>query len=117
MLDAEGKSLNHVIELEVQDDILVERVSGRFSCAKCGAGYHDSFKQPKVAGTCDECGSQQFKRRDDDNASTVSKRLEQYHEMTAPLLPYYKAKGLLRGVDGMAEIDAVTAQLRDVVAK
>lgn len=117
MLDAEGKSLDHVIELEVQDDILVERVSGRFSCAKCGAGYHDSFKQPKVAGTCDECGSQQFKRRDDDNASTVSKRLEQYHEMTAPLLPYYKAKGLLRGVDGMAEIDAVTAQLKDVVAK
>jgi adenylate kinase len=115
MLADEGKSLDHVIELEVQDDILVERVSGRFSCAKCGAGYHDSFRQPKVAGTCDECGSQQFKRRDDDNASTVSKRLEQYHEMTAPLLPYYKAKGLLRGVDGMAEINAVTAQLKSVV--
>lgn len=116
MLAEEGKSLDAVIELEVNDAILVERISGRFSCAKCGAGYHDSFKQPKQAGTCDECGSTEFKRRDDDNAATVAKRLEQYHAMTAPLLPYYEAKGLLKSIDGMAPIGDVTNHLKALVS-
>lgn len=116
MLAEEGKSLDAVIELEVNDAILVERISGRYSCAKCGAGYHDSFKKPAKDGVCDCCGSTEFKRREDDNASTVAKRLEQYHAMTAPLLPYYKAKGLLKGVDGMAAIDEVTRQLKALVA-
>lgn len=111
MLEAEGKHLDYVIELEVNDAILVDRISGRFSCGKCGAGYHDTHKTPKEAGVCDECGSTQFKRREDDNAETVAKRLEAYHNMTAPLLPYYESKKVLRGVDGMADIDEVSRQL------
>lgn len=111
MLDAEGKHLDHVIELEVNDDILVDRISGRYSCAKCGAGYHDRHKQPAKDGICDECGATTFNRREDDNATTVSKRLESYHNMTAPLLPYYESKGVLKGVDGMADIEEVSRQL------
>lgn len=117
MLKEEGKSLDFVIELEVNDNILVERISGRYACAKCGAGYHDAFKQPAVAGVCDACGSTEFTRRADDNAETVSKRLEQYHAMTAPLLPFYEAKGQLKSVDGMASIDEVTRQLEAVLAE
>lgn len=116
MLAEEGRQLDFVIELEVDDAVLVERISGRFSCAKCGAGYHDTFKMPKQEGVCDMCGSTEFKRREDDNASTVAKRLEQYHNMTAPLLPYYESKGLLQSIDGMAAIDEVTAQLEAVLA-
>lgn len=115
MLEKEGKALDHVIELSVDDKILVERISGRFSCAKCGAGYHDSFKKPKKDSTCDQCGSTQFKRRDDDNASTVAKRLEAYHNMTAPLLPYYEACGVLESVDGMADIEEVSSQLKAIL--
>lgn len=115
MLQEEGKELQHVIELEVDDEILVDRISGRFACAKCGAGYHDSFKQPKKEGVCDVCGSTEFKRREDDNASTVAKRLESYHLMTAPLLPYYEAREILKSVDGMADIDDVSRQLKAVV--
>lgn len=115
MLAEEGRRLDFVIELEVNDDVLVERISGRYSCAKCGAGYHDTFKQPAKAGICDVCGSTEFRRREDDNAETVARRLEQYHAMTAPLLPYYEAKGLLKSVDGMAPIDKVTAQLRAIL--
>ena len=115
MLAEEGKQLDVVIELQVNDAVLVERVSGRFSCAKCGAGYHDNFKQPAQAGVCDVCGSTEFKRREDDNAETVANRLKQYHEMTAPLLPYYQAKELLKKVDGMAPIEEVTAQLKAIV--
>lgn len=116
MLAEEDKSLDFVIELEVDDAILVDRVSGRYCCAKCGAGYHDLFCKPKIEGVCDSCGATEFKRREDDNAQTVAKRLEQYHSMTAPLLPYYKHKGLLKGVDGMAAIDEVTTQLKAVIA-
>lgn len=117
MLSAEGKSLDHVIELKVDDQKLVERIVGRFSCKKCGAGYHDSFKQPKQEGVCDACGSTEFSRRDDDKEETVSKRLKAYHDQTAPLLPYYAQKGVLATVDGMADIDAVTAQIEQILHK
>lgn len=115
MLAGCGKSLDVVVELAVDDKILVDRISGRFSCAKCGAGFHDHFKKPKKDGECDVCGAKEFKRREDDRAETVAKRLEAYHQMTAPLLPYYKAKGKLRSIDGMAAIDDVTAALEAVV--
>ncbi len=115
MMAEEKRKLDYVIELKVDDQALIERICGRFACAKCGAGYHDTFKQPKVEGVCDCCGSTEFSRRKDDNESTVANRLEQYHEMTAPLLPYYEAKGILRQVDGMAAIDAVTAELTSII--
>lgn len=115
MLAEENKHLDTVIELKVDDKQLVERIAGRFSCAKCGAGYHDSFKQPKKSGVCDECGSTEFSRREDDKAETVSKRLEAYHRQTAPLLPYYQKKGVLKGVDGMADITDVTRQIDSII--
>jgi adenylate kinase len=108
--------LDAVIELQVDDDALVERVSGRFTCASCGAGYHDRFKRPKVEGVCDVCGGKEFKRRADDNAETVRARLEAYHRQTAPLLPYYDERGVLRRVDGMAAIDEVTRQIDRALA-
>jgi adenylate kinase len=109
---AERKSgLTAVIELEVEDEALVERISGRFACAKCGAGYHDRFKPTTVAGVCDVCGGNDFVRRKDDTPETVRARLKAYHGQTAPLLPYYRDKRLLLSVDGMAEIDRVTDQL------
>lgn len=111
MLSKEGKRLDAVIELKVDDAALVTRIAGRFSCAKCGAGYHDSFKQPKKSGICDQCGNTEFSRRDDDKAETVAKRLEAYHRQTAPLLPYYRQKGTLQTVDGMADIGEVTRQI------
>ncbi len=116
MLGLKNTPLHHVIELQVDDAALVERISGRFTCAKCGEGYHDRFKLPRVAGTCDNCGCQDFLRRSDDNAETVRARLEAYHRQTAPLLPYYASNGLLRVVDGMAEMDAVAAQIETVLA-
>jgi adenylate kinase len=105
-----------VIELKVDDGEMVARISGRYSCGKCGAGFHDTFKQPKVAGVCDSCGGTEFKRREDDRAETVAKRLEAYHAQTAPILPYYSAKGTLKTIDGMADIDDVTASLRALLA-
>lgn len=111
MLADEKKHLDFVIELAVRDRELVERITGRFSCKKCGAGYHDGFKQTKAAGVCDECGATEFVRREDDKAETVEKRLSAYHAQTAPLLPYYRSKGMLTQVDGMADIDEVTAQI------
>ncbi len=116
MLGLKGTPLHHVIELQVDDAALVDRISGRFTCAKCGEGYHDRFKLPRAAGTCDNCGCQDFVRRSDDNAETVRARLEAYHRQTAPLLPYYAANGLLRVVDGMAEMGAVAAQIETVLA-
>ena len=115
MLAQKGQKLDHVIEMKVVDDILVERICGRYSCAKCGAGYHDSFQKPKVAGVCDGCGGTEFKRRADDNAETVKTRLAQYHDQTAPILPYYQGKGILKSVDGMAEIGEVTRQLEAIL--
>ena len=115
MLAEKGQKLDHVIEMKVIDDVLVERICGRYSCAKCGAGYHDSFQKPKVAGVCDGCGGTEFKRRADDNAETVKTRLAQYHAQTAPILPYYQGKGILKSVDGMADIGEVTRQLEAIL--
>jgi len=115
MLEEKGLRLDRVIEMEVVDDALIERLTGRFSCAQCGAGYHDRFKRPKVDGVCDECGSRQFTRRNDDNRETVTSRLEAYHALTAPLLPYYRAKGILETVDGLANIDEVTRQIETLL--
>jgi adenylate kinase len=107
MLAERGLALDHVIEMTVDDEALIERIAGRFTCAACGAGYHDRFKPTKIAGICDNCGGKQFNRRVDDKAETVRARLEVYNGQTAPLLPYFRAKGKLRSVDGMASIDAV----------
>ena len=115
MLNDMNVKLDHVIEMKVDDAVLVERISGRYSCAKCGAGYHDSFQKPQTEGICDSCGSTEFTRRKDDNAETVASRLEAYHAQTAPLLPYYDGKGALKSVDGMAEIDEVTRQIEAVL--
>jgi adenylate kinase len=111
MLVERGLALDAAIEFAVDDDALVERISGRFACANCGALYHDTAKPPAVAGVCDVCGGTEFTRRADDNAETVRARLRSYHEQTAPLLPYYRAKGLLVTVDGMAEIDDVSDEI------
>ncbi|MEK0085724.1 adenylate kinase [Benzoatithermus flavus] len=112
MLAERGLALDAVVEIRVDNEALVERIAGRFSCAKCGAGYHDKFKPTKVPGVCDECGGTEFVRRKDDNAETVKQRLAAYEAQTAPLLPYYRAKGLVRTVDGMASIEEVTAAIR-----
>jgi adenylate kinase len=109
LLDQRDERLDAVLELAVDDDALVDRISGRFACARCGAGYHDRFKQPEVEGVCDVCGSRDFVRREDDTPETVRARLNAYHAQTAPLLPYYRDKGLLAAVDGMAEIDDVSS--------
>lgn len=111
LLSDKGLALDAVLELRVPDSLLVDRITGRFTCGKCGAGYHDSFKKPKVEGVCDACGATDFKRRADDNAETVTSRLEAYHAQTAPLLPFYEGKGLLTVVDGTLPIDEVTRQL------
>ena len=107
--------LDAVIELKVDEAILVERISGRFTCAKCGEGYHDKFKLPKADSVCDVCGSTEFTRRQDDMAETVHARLEAYNAQTAPILPYYKAQGRLFSVDGMAEMDEVERQIEAVL--
>lgn len=111
ILGKHQRTLDHVIELSVDEDKLVERIVGRFTCANCGAGYHDTFKMPKVADTCDVCGSHEFKRRPDDNEETVRTRMAEYRAKTQPILPYYEAKGLVSRVDGMADIDQVGAAI------
>lgn len=117
MLARKGSKIDGVIELAVDEDALVERISGRFACAKCGAGYHDMFKQPKTKGVCDVCGGTEFTRRKDDNAETVKARLKAYREQTAPILPHYRKKGLLQQVDGMADPGTVTRQIEGVLSK
>ena len=109
LLAERGRKLDWVIELDVDEDALVDRITGRFTCAKCNAGYHDRYKLPKVPGLCDVCGSDQFRRRPDDNEEAVRTRMAEYRAKTAPILPFYEAKGLVRRVDGMAEIGAVGA--------
>ena len=111
LLAERGRSLDHVIELEVEEDALVRRIVGRFTCAKCGAPYHDEYKRPLVEGACDVCGSDEFKRRPDDNEETVRRRMAEYRAKTAPILPYYEERGLVRRVDGMAPVDEVAAQI------
>lgn len=117
LLAERGLALDHVIELEVDEDALVDRISGRFTCAKCNEGYHDRYKQPKVADTCDVCGSHEFKRRPDDNAETVRTRLAEYRAKTAPILPYYEAKGLVARVDGMTDIEDVTSSIDRILGE
>jgi len=109
--------IDRVIEMQVNDDALVERITGRFTCAKCGAGYHDKHQRPKKDGVCDQCGGATFIRRADDKEETVRARLGAYHAQTAPLLPYYRARGVLVAVDGMAPIDEVTRQMQAVVSE
>jgi adenylate kinase len=116
MLTEKGLQLDYVVEMKADDDALVERICGRLSCAKCGAGYHDSFKQPRQPGVCDVCHGTEFIRRGDDNEATVRRRLQAYHAQTAPILPYYEEKGILARVDGMAEIDEVARQIEGVLA-
>ena len=111
LLAERGRSLDHVIELVVDEDALVQRITGRFTCAKCGAGYHDVFKRPKVDSVCDVCGSNEYIRRPDDNEQTVRTRLAEYRAKTAPILPYYEERGLVRRVDGMGTLDEVAAEI------
>ena len=111
MLAKRHATLDKVLSLEVDDEAMVERISGRFTCAKCGEGYHDTFKRPKVDGVCDVCGAREFTRRADDNAETVRKRLEAYHAQTRPIIGYYDQRGLVRRIDGMQPIDAVTEEM------
>jgi adenylate kinase len=107
LLAERGRKLNYVIELVVDEEALVDRITGRYTCANCGAGYHDSFHTPKVEGTCDVCGGHEFKRRPDDNEQTVRTRMAEYRAKTAPILPFYEEKGLVRRVDGMANVEEV----------
>ena len=107
LLGERGRQLDHVIELVVEEEALVERIIGRSTCANCGAPYHDQFHPPKTAGTCDICGAHEFKRRPDDNEQTVRTRMAEYRAKTAPILPYYEARGLVRRVDGMRSVEEV----------
>ena len=115
ILERHGRKLDHVIELGVDEDALVERITGRFTCAECGAGYHDTFNQPKTEGVCDKCGSTEFKRRPDDNEETVRHRMQVYRSETAPILPGYEARGIVSRVDGMASIEDVTHAIDSIL--
>jgi adenylate kinase len=115
LLAERGRKLDYVIELVVDEEALVDRITGRFTCVKCGASYHDTFKLPAVEGTCDVCGNRDFKRRPDDNEQTVRTRMAEYRAKTAPILPFYEDKGLVRRVDGMANVEAVAAAIDAVL--
>ena len=117
MLAEKGLVLDHVIELVVDEDALVDRITGRFTCGNCGEGYHDRFKLPKTEGVCDVCGASNFKRRADDNASTVRQRMAEYRAKTAPIIPHYEGRGIVARVDGMASMDEVAAAIDAVVAR
>jgi adenylate kinase len=115
LLAERGRHLHHVIELAVDEEALVERITGRFTCAGCGSGYHDSFRPTKVPGVCDVCGSTEFKRRPDDNEQTVRTRMEEYRRKTAPILPFYDARGLVRRVNGMGSVEEVAAEIDSIL--
>jgi adenylate kinase len=115
LLASKKLKLDAVIELKVDDAALTERITGRFTCAKCGTGYHDTFKEPRVLGVCDVCGSDEFVRRADDSRETVTARLVAYHRQTAPIIPHYRESGLLRTVDGMADIDEVSREIEQAL--
>jgi adenylate kinase len=117
ILSERDRTLDHVIELEVNEDALVERITGRYTCASCGKGYHDTFEQPREPGVCDRCGGTEFKRRPDDNEETVRTRMAEYRAKTAPILPIYEARGIVSRVDGMADMDAVTASIEAVLGR
>ena len=116
MLAEHGKKLDHVILMEVEEAALVDRIAGRFTCQACGASYHEHYKRPAVEGVCDVCGSTDLVHRADDRPEAVATRLAAYRNQTAPILPYYRARGILRSVDGMAEIDEVTREIEAVIA-
>ncbi len=116
LLSKAGRTLDHVIELVVDEDALVDRITGRYTCAKCNAGYHDRHLKPTVDGVCDSCGSTEFKRRTDDNEESVRTRMAEYRGKTAPILPIYEARGLVRKIDGMADIADVSAAIESIVA-
>jgi len=115
ILESRGRKLDHVVELEVNEDALVERITGRYTCASCGKGYHDTFEKPVVEGTCDKCGGHEFKRRPDDNEETVRTRMAEYRAKTAPILPIYEERGIVARVDGMAEMDEVTSAIEAIL--
>jgi adenylate kinase len=115
LLGERGRKLDYVIELMVDEEALVDRITGRFTCCTCGAGYHDRFHLPKQADTCDVCGGHEFKRRPDDNEQTVRTRMAEYRAKTAPILPFYEQKGLVRRVDGMASVEQVAAEIDSIL--
>lgn len=115
MLMARGRALDHVILIEVDDATLIDRLSGRFTCARCGASFHERHRRPRLEGVCDVCGSREFVHRPDDRPEAVAARFEVYRRQTEPLLPYYRTRGILRAVDGMAEIDQVTRQIEKIL--
>lgn len=115
MMAKKGKKLDVAIEIRVPDQLLIDRITGRYTCGGCGSGYHDAFQKPKVAGVCDKCGGTEFIRRPDDTVETVTKRLTAYHDQTAPLLPYYAAKKMLHVVDGTQDIAVVTQELEKIL--
>jgi adenylate kinase len=117
LLEAAGQKVTAAVSLEVDDEAMVGRVAGRFTCAACGEGYHDEFKRPAVAGACDKCGGTAFKRRADDNAETVRERLQAYHAQTAPLIAHYEGQGVLQRVDAMGTIAAIRAALSAIVTR
>ena len=116
ILEARGRMLDYVIELVVDENALIERVTGRYTCAKCNAGYHDAFKVPAVTGVCDDCGGTEFKRRGDDNEDSVRTRMTEYRGKTAPILPIYEERGLVHRIDGMADIAHVSAAIEGIIA-
>jgi len=115
MLRQRGRSLDHVILIKVDEAALVDRLAGRFSCARCGASYHERYRRPRVAGVCDVCGSREFAHRPDDRPEAVHARFEVYRQQTAPLLPYFQSRGILRCVDGMGDIDVVTRKVESIL--
>lgn len=117
ILNQHGRILSHVIELDVNEDLLVDRITGRYTCAKCGEGYHDRHKKPAEDGVCDKCGSTEFKRRADDNEESVRTRMQEYRAKTAPILPYYEARNLVSRVDGMGAITSVMNEIDAILKK
>ena len=115
LLTERGRAVDYVIEICVDEQALVDRITGRFTCARCGASYHDRFNLPKVEGVCDVCGGQEFCRRKDDNEQTVRTRMAEYRAKTAPILPYYEERGLVRRVDGMGHVDTVAADIAAIL--
>ena len=115
MMAEQGIKLNAVLEIQVPDEIIMERILGRYACMQCGAGYHDKFQKPKIYGVCDVCGGTEFARRKDDNRTTVENRLVNYRLLTYPTIPFFEARGLLKTVDGTGMIDAVSRKIDDVL--
>lgn len=115
MLDKKGIKLDAVIEIQVPDEIIMERILGRYACMKCGQGYHDKYQKPQIYGVCDKCGGTEFYRRIDDNRATVQNRLVNYRALTYPTIPYFEKKGLLRTVDGTGSIPAVAAKIDEIL--